>query len=440
MAIRCVTWALAVVVAALTAVIVTLGFGPLNPPGGAVSPTYKTLGEIEPRIAVNAANTPGDGFALYRITQPGSYYLTQNISVPATTVWGISIEAAGATLDLRGFTINGAGNDVGGISVRAAGVTVRNGSITGVSLTGIGVNTYPTGAPGLTVEDVRVIGVQGANNPGPVPGAGRAGIFGGRGAIIRNCYVNDSPYGIAAGYNSNITGCTVEFARQTAFIIEGGAKISDCVAVGTAGGPTDGQGFVLGAGTAAINCVSRSNAGVGFVTGAESVLTGCSSTNNTRGGFLMNDNARLERCLASSNGSWGVRVPTATALGFSIEGCSITSNANGGILVESFGSQGRIHGNHLRGTGASGTGVLVGVQIDPSCIDVAITENRIGGFSKAVQLDGAFCRVTGNAFSNNSGAISTSANGAPDGSNLVGELIGNSVQAVTAGAMANTNQ
>lgn len=440
MAIRCVTWALAVLVAALLVVIATLGFGPLNPPGGAVSPTYKTLGEIEPRIAVNAANTPGNSVALYRITQPGSYYLTQNISVPATTIWGISIEAVGVTLDLSGFVISGGGNLGGAITVESVGATIRNGSISGVYGTGIGSNLYPTGSPGLTVDSVRVTGVSGGNNPGPSPGAGIAGIFAGRGAIIRNCYINDAPYGIAAGFNSNITGCTVEFARQTAFIIEGGAKISDCVAVGTAGGPTDGQGFVLGAGTAAINCVSRSNTGVGFVTGAESVLTGCSSTNNTRGGFLMNDNARLERCLASSNGSWGVRVPTATALGFSIEGCSITSNNGGGILVEGFGAQGRVHENHLRGTGAPGAGVLVGIQIDSGCNDIAITGNRIGGYSKAIQLDGSFCRVTGNTLSNNSGAISTSANGAPDGSNLIGELIGNSAQAVTAGAMANTNQ
>ncbi|MBU6412576.1 MAG: hypothetical protein KGS45_03815 [Planctomycetes bacterium] len=53
--------------------------GPLNPPPGPITSTHKTLTEIEPRIAINATNTPGDFDSLYKITQPGSYYLTANI-------------------------------------------------------------------------------------------------------------------------------------------------------------------------------------------------------------------------------------------------------------------------------------------------------------------------------------------------------------------------
>src|SRR5690606_25957259 len=54
--------------------------GPVNPPAGPVAPTHKTLTEVEPRIAVNAANTPGASGAMYVISQPGSYYLTGNIT------------------------------------------------------------------------------------------------------------------------------------------------------------------------------------------------------------------------------------------------------------------------------------------------------------------------------------------------------------------------
>ncbi|HYC99633.1 MAG TPA: hypothetical protein VEB22_00270, partial [Phycisphaerales bacterium] len=46
--------------------------GPLVPPAGAVAPTAKPLGELEPRTAVNATNTPGNLTNVYRITQPGS--------------------------------------------------------------------------------------------------------------------------------------------------------------------------------------------------------------------------------------------------------------------------------------------------------------------------------------------------------------------------------
>ena len=34
--------------------------GPLDPPVGPITPTFKTLTEVEPRIAINATNTPGD--------------------------------------------------------------------------------------------------------------------------------------------------------------------------------------------------------------------------------------------------------------------------------------------------------------------------------------------------------------------------------------------
>src|SRR5437868_1893082 len=53
--------------------------GPLNPPAGPVAPSYKTLTEVEPRIAVNATNTPGNSAYSYRITQQGSYYLTGDV-------------------------------------------------------------------------------------------------------------------------------------------------------------------------------------------------------------------------------------------------------------------------------------------------------------------------------------------------------------------------
>src|SRR5262245_27803441 len=85
-----------------------LSAGTLTPPPGPIAPTFKTLGEIEPRIAINAANTPGTALALFQIAQPGSYFLTGNvIGVPGKA--GIEISASNVTLDLNGFTLHGAG-------------------------------------------------------------------------------------------------------------------------------------------------------------------------------------------------------------------------------------------------------------------------------------------------------------------------------------------
>jgi len=67
--------------------------GPLDPPAGPVTSTYKTLTEVEPRTAINTTNTPGDADSLFKITQPGSYYLTGNITGVAAK-HGIEIAVA----------------------------------------------------------------------------------------------------------------------------------------------------------------------------------------------------------------------------------------------------------------------------------------------------------------------------------------------------------
>lgn len=54
--------------------------GPIVPPAGPVSSSYKTLTQIEPRTIINAANTPGDADSTFRIAQSGSYYLTGNVT------------------------------------------------------------------------------------------------------------------------------------------------------------------------------------------------------------------------------------------------------------------------------------------------------------------------------------------------------------------------
>lgn len=116
----------------VTAAIVTSAAalaGPLTPPAGPVSPTMKTLHEVEPRIPIGPDTTPGDANNLYIIDQPGSYYLTGNIDVN-TPINGVRIAAANVTLDLNGFEVNG--NDVGLIGIDDVGghsTTIRNGSI-----------------------------------------------------------------------------------------------------------------------------------------------------------------------------------------------------------------------------------------------------------------------------------------------------------------------
>jgi hypothetical protein len=57
----------------------------------------KTLDQVEARTIVNTANTPGDVDNTFIISQPGSYYLSGNITGEAGKN-GISIQADDVTL------------------------------------------------------------------------------------------------------------------------------------------------------------------------------------------------------------------------------------------------------------------------------------------------------------------------------------------------------
>ncbi|HZW06443.1 MAG TPA: hypothetical protein VFF65_04910, partial [Phycisphaerales bacterium] len=65
-------------IAALSAVGRNAAAGPIDPPAGPVAPTGRTLAEVEPRTPIGPVTTPGDADAVFKITQPGSYYLAGN--------------------------------------------------------------------------------------------------------------------------------------------------------------------------------------------------------------------------------------------------------------------------------------------------------------------------------------------------------------------------
>ena len=152
--------------------------GPLDPPSGPISSTYKTLTEVEPRIAVNSTNTPGSRDCKFRISQPGSYYLTSDVGA-AFLGGGIEIAADGVTLDLMGYTVRGAADSTHGIytDVSRRGITIRNGVVTGWDQDGIfikglqarveGVTATLNLGDGINLESTAVVrGCVAANNGG----------------------------------------------------------------------------------------------------------------------------------------------------------------------------------------------------------------------------------------------------------------------------------
>src|SRR5262245_61818709 len=79
--------------------------GPLDPPAGPVTGTYKTLAQVEPRIDV--ATLPGNGSCAHIISQPGSYYLSGNLSVNTSggVICAVYVGASDVSVDLNGFVI-----------------------------------------------------------------------------------------------------------------------------------------------------------------------------------------------------------------------------------------------------------------------------------------------------------------------------------------------
>lgn len=106
-----------------------LAQGGLTPPG-APAPTFKTLGQVEPRFPIFTYQT--------NLTVPGSYYLTTNLFSGTNSNDAINIRTniSNITIDLNGFSIIST-NPAGGqspVGVRiseATNIVIRNGQFSG---------------------------------------------------------------------------------------------------------------------------------------------------------------------------------------------------------------------------------------------------------------------------------------------------------------------
>jgi parallel beta-helix repeat protein len=210
--------------------------GPLDPPAGPVTPTYKTLSEVEPRTAINAANTPGDADSVFRITAPGSYYLTGNITGEVGK-HGIEIvpgTGGGITLDLNGFDLRGVAGSLDGVSVTTlnfrANFAVVNGSVRNWGGAGVNLAT-------LFAINSRVEGILASGNTG-------GGILSFQASTISNCsaYLNGGT-GISAGFGSTVADCTAQSNSLDGIACQSGCVVrgNNCSANGN--GTGDGAGI-----------------------------------------------------------------------------------------------------------------------------------------------------------------------------------------------------
>jgi len=286
---------------------------PINPPAGPVTSTYKTLTEVEPRIAINATNTPGDADSRFKITQPGSYYLTGNITGVAGR-HGIEIAASGVTLDLMGFDLSGLPASLDGVSATVSNltnITIRNGSVRAWGDEGVDLGTN-------SADSSAVIDVRASGNAGN-------GITIGTGGTITGCSAyNNTGDGILTGFGCTITGCSATNNSANGIVTSSSCTITACSA-----SSNTGSGISTGFGCMITECTASYN-GTGITTDDGCTITGCTAIENTGSGIATGFGCMITECTASFNGT-GI----ATASGCTISNCTARANTLDGIRVTS---------------------------------------------------------------------------------------------------------
>ena len=340
--------------------------GPLSPPAGPVTSTYKTLTEIEPRIAINATNTPGDADSVYRITQSGSYYLTGNIQGVAGKS-GIEIAAGNVTVDLNGYQVRGITGSLSGIVVipppltLLARINVHDGSVVGWGSHGVrltpatsadvqSVRSSANGFMGISVGDnSTVAGCEAKDNLDIGVDAGNEC------AISDTLAVGNFLSGISVASDSRLTRCTSSFNSQgvnarnnctldsvnavqntnAGVVIGNECSLMNCVAVSNGG-----SGFQLGSSCSISNSASRGNTGAGFaVSGDGCTFSNVTARTNGVAGFaIVGSGCIVDNATCSDNTGPGISAviasgSTTTGLGHIIKNSATYSNTAGGILV-----------------------------------------------------------------------------------------------------------
>lgn len=309
--------------------------GPLDPPAGPITPTGKTLTEVEPRTAINAANTPGNATSLFRITQPGSYYLTANITGVSGRS-GIAVASTGVTIDLNGFALNGVPGSGSGISAEVipSRVRVLNGTISGWG--GSGVSLSAGSATSVIVENV--ISTNNANS----------GINVGENALVKNCVANfNGSIGILVTRYSVVIGCVATNNSSVGIAFNFGCLIQNCVVSGNTTVGISGVG-----GSTIVHCSAFSNNTHGFVLNGSGTIADCTARSNIANGFTAGDGVNIQRCSSVSNGQHGISTGSHCFIGDC--SCGFNGADYAGILCN--GQRSLIVGNNCT---SNGTGIHV---------------------------------------------------------------------------------
>lgn len=310
-------------IAALSAIVLSataalLLAGPLQPPAGPVTPTGKTLTEVEPRIAINSTNTPGDLNCLYRINSPGSYYFTQD-EAGVLGKWGIFIAANDVTIDLNGFTFRAGASNRSAITyapgITSVRTTIKNGTLTGWTLGCISLNTGSGAGLQSIIENVRIASITGR------------GIDVGEHSIIRHCNIDSTTTESIFAFASLIESCVIRSSGSTAIQASGRSLVRDCRVTNSV------TGISVSTGSIVRDCLAASNSGNGFSVSGGSSIIGCTAVDNVGDGIVLGTASLALNNVCQGNGAGagigaGIRTFSST-VDCRIEGNTLTGNDRG---------------------------------------------------------------------------------------------------------------
>ncbi|MGB8169019.1 MAG: NosD domain-containing protein [Chthoniobacteraceae bacterium] len=314
-----------------------LAQGSLTPPGVPV-PTMKTLDQVEPRTPIDAIHTPGNINNLYRITVPGSYYLTGPISgVEGKN--GISIEASDVTIDLRGFSVTGNPGSFTGVRFTDGNnrLTLRNGTINGWDDDGVSEYAGEGTATEGIYENLHLTG------------NGGSGMRLGDKCTVRACkFTGNFNYGLFANGRATISRCTAS-DNGFAGIYFGSGSVLDSVSA-----LNGGSGFEsFGEPALMEDCVAFENGDTGFRTVGGAKIADCISRSNSGAGFDASYFSTVTGCTAKNN-PWGIFVGGS---------CHIVGNfcEGNGDGIYAYADRNEIDGNHILNGGT-------GIKVDPGSV------------------------------------------------------------------------
>lgn len=395
--------------------------GELDPPG----PPEPTPGP-EARVAVNETNTPGDDDSVFKISGPGSYYLTGNVT-GASGEAGIEIASDGVTLDLNGFELVGVEGSLDGVVVTTpflprSNIAVRNGTVRSWGEDGVDVGA----AVNVLVEDVAAVV------------CGRHGIVGSLGGVISGCAVSSNvDRGISVVGSFTISECAAVANIGVGISAGDGSTVVDCTANSNGSAPLSFPGIHLGDGSAAVGCVANGNdqagivgrdgctvtsctangnAGTGIFVQLGSSVVGCSARDNEGLGISGSNVCRVESSIASSNDLAGIAVGLSSAVlncssisnlgeginagsGCSVQDCVARGNSIDGIVAATGSSV-----SGCTSSGNSGDGILTG--FDTQIVGNVCQTNGVGTADGAgIHVTGSGSRVDGNSVTDNDRGI-----------------------------------